>query len=94
MQNKINFIIEKCGGDSLSHVLAELEKNINSYKITYGLEISKGYGIQIFQRTYSDFDGTACKLICSWRLLTDAKEAKLQNQSNETINLIATILGY
>ena len=85
-QHKLDFIIKAVGGDSLSYVLKALDGGVNA-RLCFHKPINSheahlcfGYG------SYGDY--------LSWQLLIDTKEAKLQDQSDETINSLATILGY
>lgn len=79
MQNKIDFIIAKAGGDSLAHVFAALAKGQN-----YRVDVGSG-DVAIFldprNPIYWDFFIGKSK-----------QEAKLQHQSPETQLAIAKLL--
>lgn len=81
MEDKIKLIEELCGGNSLAHVLEKLSQKRNAAHIFYGVfEIKFSHGFKI-----------------EWQLLKDnqgkKEEAKLQDQSEETILQIFKLLS-
>lgn len=84
MQNKINFIIEKCGGNSLAHVLKAI-----CFEDRSGIEIHFTDGAFWKQRRFSEVWDN----IGSWQLLKDNQEAKLQDQTPETIDALYQLLS-
>lgn len=89
IKKKIDFIKEKCGGDSLSHVLDCFRKKNSYFQLSGGNDYwAKGcveITVNKHGESYEDL---------LWELLIDTKEAKLQDQSDESLNSLATILGY
>ena len=83
MQSKIRFIIEKCGGDSLSHIIAATPQE------NYEFDTLGGGNIIAITRWDED-KGEASVF---WKLLIDTKEAKLEDQPSETIDALFEILG-
>lgn len=93
-QNRIDFIIEKCGGNSLAHVLDYFrlkteyfqlcaERSLNFYNGMVEISVDNG-NFENSEPSYIEF---------SWQLLNDNKEAKLQDQTPETIEAIHKLIS-
>ncbi len=73
-----DFIREKCGGDSLAHILKGLSNLRNAICIYDGW-------LNIKIDAFKDLH---------WFLIVEGKEAKLQDQTSETQLVIAQLLGW
>lgn len=86
MKDKLNKITERCGGNSLAHVLKKLrplgleadEAPENMIEINHCCWVN-----EIWQDVYPFY----------WQLLKDNQEAKLQDQSEETISAIHKLIS-
>jgi hypothetical protein len=83
MQNKINLIIEKCGGDSFSLIIQKLtliEKDFMAAPIP-----TRARGVCFYNMRRTDS--------FSWNFITEGEEAKLRDQTSETVDALFRILG-
>jgi hypothetical protein len=83
-------IIERIGGDSLGHLLDALQSVPTKPFSENGLIFSITDSAIFFAK---DQKGEIIEHVCDWLLLKDNKEAKLSDQSPETIEKLAGILG-
>lgn len=86
MQNKINFIISKAGGNSLSHILAKLKPlGLEADEVSKNMiEIDHACWVNGIWQDLDPF---------YWQLLKDNQEAKLQDQAPETLESLFKLLG-